>query len=119
MMLNHDCVRDILLYLESIPYDPMLINSKDIELPKYSYEEILYSLKKLKEAGFINMTKVNFEQSTFIESITWSGHDFLDNIRDNKTWRETISKISKTVGSASIDIISRVAVSIINSKLGI
>lgn len=43
MKLSHDCIRDILLFSESLPYNESATNSKIFEselLKKYSTDEI-------------------------------------------------------------------------------
>ncbi|WP_423738704.1 DUF2513 domain-containing protein [Clostridium niameyense] len=50
--------------------------------------------------------------------ITWDGHEFLDNIRDNDIWNKTKNTISK-INGVSIPIISDIAKSILLKKLGL
>lgn len=119
MKLLHDCVRDVMLYLEDNLEDTYFINSKSIILKKYSSKDITYTLKKLAEAGFIEIDKVTFENNFNIKCMTYYGHQFLDNIRDNTIWKKSLKKVSNFVGSASIEIISSVASSLIKSQLGI
>ena len=91
MKLNHECFRDVLLYLENklnlgqkIKFD----FKTDIALTsKYSKEDIIYSSLKLLEAGFINAKAYNSVQPygpivIEIDSITYNGHLFLDSIRN-------------------------------------
>lgn len=84
MKLFHDCVRDVMLYLEDNLEDTYFINSESITLKKYSSKDITYTLKKLAEAGFIGIDKVTYENNFNIKWMTYYGHQFLDNIRDIK-----------------------------------
>lgn len=53
MKLNKDCVRDVLLYLEEhLGYDDRL-DASSIKIEPYTYEEILYTISLLSEAGYI------------------------------------------------------------------
>jgi hypothetical protein len=91
MKLNHDCVRDVLLYLEDnlnlgqkIKFD---LNTDIALTSKYSKEDIIYSSLKLLEAGFINAKACDTVQPygpvvIEIASITYNGHLFLDSIRN-------------------------------------
>lgn len=54
-----------------------------------------------------------------ITGITFKGHEYLDNIRDPKVWKETKHTVLKTVASASLSIFSAVASKIVSSKLGL
>ena len=117
MKLNQDCIRDLLLYLEENLSYRKEININKLSLKDYSTEDLLYTAEKLSEANFLNTaTKWNFENAHIIvvKSITYDGHQLLDNIRDNKVWTQTKSVVSK-VSSVSIDIISKTASQVITN----
>lgn len=122
MELKKDCVRDVLLYLEkNMKYnEPFFANQ--IELKEYLEEDILYTCEKLTEAYFINAEIHKYVTgdlpTIMITSISYDGHQFLDNIRNESVWKETKGKL-KTVGDVSLNIISQIAASIITSKLNI
>lgn len=123
MKLNHDCVRDLLLTVEESDHNEIL--SLHFLLPKnklqsYSEEDIFYTIQRLVEAGYINAdTQTYFEgQDAIISSITWNGHQFLDNIRDKSIWEKTKEKAS-VVGGVSLPILSEIAKSYLAEKLGL
>lgn len=114
MVLKHDCVRKTLLYLEKNLTLDNIISTTEIEIEPFSKEDIAYTVKMLNDAGFI---KANFcgydnQQIYIISSLTWDGHQFLDNIRDNKVWTKTKSILSK-FKSTSLEIASKVASQVI------
>ena len=125
MKLNHSCVRELLLYIEKNAEYSSLISVEAIELSGYSLEEIAYTTKKLKEAGYINADFRIYEIENlcaFIEDITWEGHKFLDTIRDNAVWSKTkkiISKFSSVPLSLVSNVASQVLTNLINQELGI
>ena len=53
-----------------------------------------------------------------IESLSFDGHSFLDNIRDNQVWLKS-KKVLSSLKSVSIEIISQVATNVIYKKLGL
>lgn len=119
MRLNNECVRDLLLAIE----ENLGINDKvsidDFELPNYSYDELIYTALKLIEAGFINgdsSKMIDGSIFVYVSSLTWDGHKFLDNIRDNEVWRKTKSIVSK-FSSVSLGIISNVAAQVITALI--
>lgn len=119
MHLNNECVRDLLLAIE----ENLGINDKvsidDFELPNYSYDELIYTALKLIEAGFINgdsSKMIDGSIFVYVSSLTWDGHKFLDNIRDNEVWRKTKSIVSK-FSSVSLGIISNVAAQVITALI--
>lgn len=119
MRLLHDCVRDVMLFVEeNLEYDNVLMTSFIQEhLSDYSIEDINYTCKKLSEAGYLKIDVDMLDTITVIK-MTYDGHVFLDNIRDNNVWAETKSKISK-IASVSLPIIQQVASQLICNKLGI
>ena len=122
MKLKKECVRDLLLYFEkNLSYENE-IQANCITLKKYTKDDILYTCDKLLEAGLINAIKQKAICSNYpiiiINSLTYNGHQFLDNVRSPEIWRETKSRL-KSLGSVSIDMISQVAASVITSRLGV
>lgn len=115
MKLNIDCVRDVMLTLEEAEYgEPTTISTlcKKLE-EKYTNEEITYTCLKLDEGGLIDAMLVPMAKSSMngvksINDITFEGHQFLNNIRDNKVWGKTKTILSK-VSSVSISFVSSIA----------
>lgn len=123
MKLNQDCVRDLLLYLEENLTLVDHLSVENISLKNYSRDELLYTADKLYEAGYINCIRKIYDTTDLIilvSSITYEGHQFLDNIRDDKVFAKTKSILSK-FKSVSIEIISetasKVIMNIINQQL--
>lgn len=119
MKLNQDCVRELMLELEDIlEFDNGISYEKVEELKitsDYPYETIIYTIKKLNEAGYIKAKFFYADNSLYnlsIDDITWEGHKFLDNIRDNFVWKKTKSITSK-FSSVSFNVISEVASNVI------
>lgn len=125
MRLNHECVRDILLTMESLDYGEILklrdYKNKPL-LAKYSEEDFVYTVKKLKEADYVSASIAPGIQGTFlrfsVDSVTWLGHQFLDTVRDNAVWEETKSITSKVAG-VSLSILSDVAKDVLKKALGL
>lgn len=59
MRLNYDCIRDILLTIEDMDYTSPGMIKENFEnqsrVKKYEPIQILYTLKRLSDAGFINV----------------------------------------------------------------
>jgi len=124
MKLNQDCIRDVLLAIEKLGTPDTRLFLDDLSnsefCEKYGINDLGYTVSKLIEAGFINASPINVQggKGFIIRSITWNGHDFLDNIRDKTVWDKTKEKASK-VGGASIPILSAIAKEMIFKKLGL
>lgn len=118
MRLNHDYVRDILLYIEeklnyedsSNPaYHKNIFFGKlltDNYFEKYDKQELTYALELLIKERFIDCEKEPYFvrgslMSADIIGLTWNGHAFLDNIRNDTAWNAVKEK-AKKVGNVSI-----------------
>lgn len=126
MKLNYDCVRSVLLTVEKsktideeLNINPLTVETIFEQLPKYEDNEILYTIEKLKEAGYINAA-LQFAAGHFIDgaasSITYSGHEYLDNIREPEVWRK-VKAMLKNAGATTLPLISQAAQVLIGSQL--
>lgn len=117
MKRDMDLIRKILLKIEESNGMFFVQGDPDNE----DYERHCYHIELLKEAGFLkaNITKADggIYYSCSVTRLTWEGHEFLDNIRDNKVWEEVKNKISKASESVSLSIISNIANTVIMSML--
>ena len=130
MKLNHDIVREVLLVVEehldsNSRFDAhRLAEQIESNTPEFKNDEIMYAIAKLTEVGYLNAQPITvfcngkITPSFIIRSITWSGHEFLDSIRDTKIWAETKSTASK-VGEFSLSILGQIATKIAMNKLGL
>lgn len=124
MKLKPDCIRDVLLYLESeLEVDLTKHNFTKINLEQlrehfsciYNEEDIWYTVYNLKEIRFIdgriNDTGSHKMMFCEIENITWNGHQFLNTIRPTSVWEATKS------GASKLGIMSVSALSMISSEI--
>jgi len=125
MKLDYDCVRSMLLELEeklTLNDGLSLHQMKNFNtFDKYGYEVSVYTLTKLIEAEYLNGSIDRGDNQIInigIGSITWDGHQFLDNIRDNSVWSKTKDSV-KTLSSVSLSVLSSVAISVINKQIGL
>jgi hypothetical protein len=116
MKRDFDLIREILLKVES----RNKIN--DLYFPDiegYDEDVIFYHVKLLGEAGFCNVydasTKSGIDYRVL--SLTYAGHEFLDQIRSPKVWEKTKETVLKKIGSLTVDAIKTVSSEIIKSVL--
>lgn len=114
MVRDMDIVRSILLEVERI--DPGEGPSEVSSLP--GVDELVFAghVELLKEAGFVEAAVARANGVGAVaaraDRLTWQGHDFLDAIRSDSVWSKTKSTVAATVGSASLEVVKAVAVSI-------
>lgn len=133
MKLNHDYVRDILLYIENnIGYkDSSNPNShKMIRFGKffendifenYNKEELKYALELLIKEKFVECSKEpHFVDGNLMSAniigLTWNGHALLDNIRNDTIWNAVKEK-SKKIGKVSITTLASTAGTLANAMM--
>lgn len=129
MKLGCECVRDVLLCLEEYPFlvqeesdmverNDMLFEQIAEALPDYPQPEIMYTLLRLKEGGYINAEYRISEGVIFlfvVSDMTFAGHELLEKIRPETAWKKTLS-VLKNVGSFGIDLLSSVSGSILAAE---
>lgn len=117
MKLNVDCVRDVLLEFETLPIGNYSEYSFPISIEKYGVENVFYTLLKLSEAEYINAefirTMDGRAHTVNLYDMSFSGHQFLETIRDSNIWAKT-KRIVGNVGSSGFGLISQVAASILS-----
>ena len=121
MKLNIDCVRDILLELETFPIGVYPVGSLKNSIANHGRENVEYTLVKLSEANYVNVQYCRMTNGSFlfdsILDITFQGHEFLEKIRSDTVWNQKLKPIFSSVGSASFEVISAVASSLLTSLI--
>ncbi len=133
MKLDPECVRDVLLYLESnlgyvdrydcgLEHSEITFKTIADDLSKehdYDTDSVNYAIEKLLEVGFITSNKqARGNNNTIlyapISDITWNGHQFLNNIRKQSIWDATKSG-AKKIGATSITALNMIAMEIVKT----
>lgn len=126
MIINEECIRDILLYCEKhITYKEhkdhtisvigvSLDNLYDSILgSKYEKFDIMYSIIKLEESNFIILSNKWPEHKSYIErccidEITIIGHNFINAIKDDTIWNKT-KNVAAKIGNHTLGFMEGVA----------
>lgn len=126
MKLNHDCIRDVMIYIENnCIYEDDSRGNRSIHSrvfyeiihdeklsSRYTEDEIRYVVAQLyfEDMVIAIMTPetLNFRQFD-VDSLSFKGHEFLDNIKDDTIWKKTKKFVGERLNSASLAIIGNVA----------
>lgn len=115
MKISNDIIREVLLEIEKMQSDahtPL----EDLAHPKLSADELSHYVWLLNDGGLIVATDdAVFDDEKFYYTavcLTYKGHGFVENIRDNLIWRE-----ARNAGYASIDFLVQLASKLIKKKL--
>lgn len=87
------------------------------DVPGYSEELVIYHMRIMSQANLLHHEKKSIDTSAGsvkqeitlnYYSISWKGHEFLDDIRDESRWKE-VNKIMSKVGGFAVDVVTTVA----------
>ena len=131
MKLNPDCIRAVLIEIEKswkigisendLPLMGTIgLHELSVALPKYSKEDIFYTIFTLEQAGYLSATvEVNLAGEIVlccINYMTFAGHEFLDKIRDTQNWTK-VKKGMNAVRNYSLDAITALAEGIASAAI--
>ena len=119
MRLNPDCIRDILLFIESttnskirsVGFVSILEN-----LSQYDEDTIHYHLYQIKNSELILNLYVAGGNPFLIGDLSPKGHEFLENIRSDSNWNKT-KEIAGNIGSFSINNLSQIAIGVVTQLI--
>ena len=121
MKLNHECVRDLLLTIENDSTSYITLSglyNQNPPLQIHSYKDVLYTTRVLFTSEYNQGKDHSYADEMIIDLITYEGHKFLDNIRDQISWNQTVEKVSK-IGSVALPIVAQIAWDITKARLGV
>ncbi|CCE25782.1 DUF2513 domain-containing protein [Methylotuvimicrobium alcaliphilum] len=118
MKRDWELVRKILLKIEALEtIKRSVVCAQDIE--DYDEENVSYHIYLLEQAGLIEAA-VQKHHNTGIRALaynlTWSGHEFLDVIRDPDIWQQTKEGAKKATGF-SLELLRDLAKGLIKKKI--
>lgn len=124
MKLDYDLVREIMLTIENSenmqgPSEPELVAAG--EKLDMSRDEVGYTLTRLHEANFITGKPLIADASYYFlisGNLTHNGHQYLDNVRDSKIWKQTKNALSG-LKSISLEVVSQTAAALIAKSIGL
>ena len=121
MKLNPDCIREILLAVESKTGYMNPVNTYDVvEAVHFSFGETMYHINQCELYGFFTEVRhyANGDDNCTIMDLSPKGHEFIGNITDDNVWNKT-KNVAKAAGSLSISFLIDVAKSVLSAKLGL
>jgi hypothetical protein len=121
MTRDMDLIRDLLLFIENNPKCDgsgwIQFSESDFSPLAKSPQEIRYHLFLLIEAGFLRGQAFG-GQFPLISKLTWNGHEFLDDVRDQGIWIKTKERI-QGLGGVALSVVAEIAKAEIKARLGL
>jgi hypothetical protein len=88
------------------------------DFPDFSLDVLNYHIALLVSADFVTSMRSGLGGTLRISSLTWDGHEFLDNIKNNDIWEKTKNRISDLPGIA-LKVVAAIAQAEMMKKLGL
>jgi hypothetical protein len=109
-------VRKIMMEIEANS-DGVSIAQTQIE--NYSREQIQYHLALLSEAGYILARNASSgsELRFMPVRLTWEGHEFLDNARNDTVWNKTLHDIGEITESVALPLLRELLTAALRSQI--
>ncbi|MBS4045088.1 MAG: DUF2513 domain-containing protein [Alphaproteobacteria bacterium] len=100
MKRDMDLIRHILMCLEESEQSPD--SWAEIEADGHTRLAISYHIHLLHDAGFIEADDVSSigQYEWEAKSLTWAGHEFLDNARNETIWQKAKEKVGTSIGGS-------------------
>jgi hypothetical protein len=89
-----------------------------VDFPDFSLDVLNYHIALLVSADFVTSMKSGLSGTLRISSLTWHGHEFLANIKNNDIWEKTKTRISDLPGIA-LNVVAAIAQAEMMKKLGL
>lgn len=133
MKLSPECMRDCLLYLESVDnihictdeeettvsFEPIFLETIFADIKNWSNHDIFYALFNLQQCGYIDASKDWADDSMgnyCVNYITFHGHEFLNGIRDDVRW-QGIKKGLDAVRNYSLSAIGAISEGLVSGAV--
>jgi Hypothetical protein (DUF2513) len=93
-------------------------NSKNLDINGYDLSEINYNLQLLIDAGLVIGKR--YTTGYFgVEKLSWDGHFFLDEARDESVWKKKVAIVKEKSGSLSFTLLTQILVSAAKQHFGL
>jgi hypothetical protein len=121
MKRDMDLIRELLLRIEAqhigagstllLAYNrpPLIADGENID-------EIAYAMRMMEDAGFLDLVLNQPAMGVGVRGLSWSGHDFLDSVRDPQIWQET-KEVAGKAGGFTVDLLVELAKGLIKTQI--
>ena len=120
MKRDMDLVRKIILAIESHEHGSM---DEMVVVDGYSDEQVGYHAHLMLQAGLIDGFDISArdENSPTVQptSLTWAGHEFADNARNDTTWNKAKTTVAEKVGTVAFGVLTELLKKIAGQQLGL
>ena len=125
MKRDMELIRELLLAIEdeetnvTVPASTLRLKNNRDE------QEIFYSLQLMTDAGFLEAEMVKSMQGihdVLIRRMTWEGHEFLDNARNESIWKaakEIVTQKGVSIENVGFGVLTQILASVAKQYFGL
>jgi Hypothetical protein (DUF2513) len=122
MKRDMELIRELMLAIESRDDTEYWAENLEVSGDR-DITEIKGHLELLVDAGFIEAT-VNYDNGSgspyiLIDKISWDGHEFLGNARNESVWKKAMLIVTEKGGGVSVGVLMQVLASVAKQYLGL
>lgn len=116
MKLDKDLVREVLLKLEADDSDPR--DWKDLDITQWPREQVAYTISVLANGGLLEAEELSSHDGYDWRAtqLTFTGHEYLETVRDPLIWKKTKEVASKT-GVYSLQVLMEAGKMVVKQQL--
>lgn len=120
MKRDLDLIRALLFEAEKLGLDDD-VDAREIRLPPWTTEQIIYHLRLLDQTGLVETidTSTMSGRSCILRGLLPPGHDYLDTVRNETIWIQIKNRLADQGVSATLDIAKSLGTSLIAKALGL
>jgi Hypothetical protein (DUF2513) len=125
MKRDMELIRELMLAIESKDniFSFQNLYLEGINDLGYSFQQIDYHLEILIEAALLIgkvQPQAGFDRRIIdIERLSWNGHEFLDNARNESVWKDTMKQVKEKGGGISIALLTQLLISVTKQHFGL
>jgi Hypothetical protein (DUF2513) len=121
MKRDMDLVRELMLRLEGIEMPlgvtrSISVYAEPLKIGSHDPSIVFGHLELLCGAGFIEDRMNASNAEILFTGLSWSGHDFLDSVRDPEIWQKTKDG-AKAAGGFTVELLSDIAKGLIKTQI--
>ena len=122
MRLDPDLIKKILSVLEETEVDaPNAYLDSLNKIEGYSEDQVIYHVRQLISDGYIDGEVIDSigrqGSGLFIRRLSWKGHQFVENSRNDSFWKRSKEIVLSKVGGVSIDVLAETLKRLVENAL--
>jgi hypothetical protein len=123
MKRDMDLIRELLTRVEA-HVGPRFLSDSDVTVDGYTADQVREHFFMLEDAGLVEGKAIHYMDGDgggqfLAKKLTWDGHEFIANARNDTIWNKSKEKVAAAGGSVSIATMSELMGSVAKGLLGL